>query len=234
MTTWFRRRPSLEQRIAKALAAEGRGDPAGALAALDGRFVPALDALLTRPSPADTAWLQLVARLQYRTGQMRAAAQTTEQLVQASGNAAAFHLLGRIRIWLQRPDADEAFAHAAALDPDHYVRPYRVDPGRFERMAEAALGRIPAQFHTFLENTLIVVEPLPRLRAVRAGEDPDLLGLYEGATALETGLPERIVLYQVNHENISGSKAELGEQIEETVRHEVGHHFGMEEDELPY
>jgi predicted Zn-dependent protease with MMP-like domain len=165
---------------------------------------------------------------------LRSAGATAERLRGLEPDAAALHLLGRIRLWLQRPDAEEAFAGAADLDPEHYVRPYRVDPDQFERMAAAALTRIPPEFHQFLDNTLIVVEPLPRLRAVRAGEDPDLLGLYEGATALERGLPERIVLYQVNHENVSGSKEELAEMIEETVRHEVGHHFGMEEDELPY
>lgn len=203
------------------------------MALLEGHIADALAVLLGRPS-ADTDWLHLVAHLQYRTGQLRSAGETAERLVSLEPDAAALHLLGRIRLWLRRPDAEEAFAGAADLDPEHYVRPYRVDPDQFERMAAAALTRIPAEFHQFLDNTLIVVEPLPRLRAVRAGEDPDLLGLYEGATALERGLPERIVLYQVNHENVSGSKEELAEMIEETVRHEVGHHFGMEEDELPY
>ena len=234
MTSWLRRRPSLEQRIADALAAVRAGDRERGLALLEGRFGDALAALRGRPLPADTGWLHLVAHLQYRTGDWRAAGETAERLVSLEPEAAALHLLGRIRIWLQRPDADEAFAGAADLDPEHYVRPYRVDPDQFERMAAAALTRIPPEFHQFLDNTLIVVEPLPRLRAVRAGEDPDLLGLYEGATALERGLPERIVLYQLNHEHISGSKEELAELIEETVRHEVGHHFGMEEDELPY
>ena len=233
MTGWWRRRPSLEQRIADALAAVRAGDHERGIALLEGRFAEALAVLLGRPS-ADTGWLHLVAYLQYRTGQLRSAGETAERLVSLEPDAAALHLLGRIRLWLQRPDAEEAFAGAADLDPEHYVRPYRVDPDQFERMAAAALRRIPAEFHQFLDNTLIVVEPLPRLRAVRAGEDPDLLGLYEGATALERGLPERIVLYQVNHENVSGSKEELAEMIEETVRHEVGHHFGMEEDELPY
>lgn len=233
MTGWWRRRPSLEQRSADALAAVRAGDHERGIALLEGRFAEALAVLLGRPS-ADTGWLHLVAYLQYRTGQMRSAGETAERLVSLEPDAAALHLLGRIRLWLQRPDAEEAFAGAADLDPEHYVRPYRVDPDQFERMAAAALRRIPAEFHQFLDNTLIVVEPLPRLRAVRAGEDPDLLGLYEGATALERGLPERIVLYQVNHENVSGSKEELAEMIEETVRHEVGHHFGMEEDELPY
>jgi len=233
VTGWWRRRPSLEQQLADALAAVRAGEHERGLALLEGHFADALAVLLGRPS-ADTGWLHLVAYLQYRTGQMRSAAETAERLGSLEPDAAALHLLGRIRIWLQRPDAEEAFAGAADLDPEHYARPYRVDPDQFERMAAAALTRIPREFHQFLDNTLIVVEPLPRLRAVRAGEDPDLLGLYEGATALERGLPERIVLYQVNHENVSGSKEELAEMIEETVRHEVGHHFGMEEDELPY
>ncbi len=233
MTGWWRRRPSLEQRLADALAAVRAGEHERGLALLEGHFADALAVLLGRPS-ADTGWLHLVAYLQYRTGQMRSAGETAERLRGLAPDAAALHLLGRIRLWLQRPDAEAAFASAADLDPEHYARPYRVDPDQFERMAAAALRRIPAEFHQFLDNTLIVVEPLPRLRAVRAGEDPDLLGLYEGATALERGLPERIVLYQVNHENVSGSKEELAEMIEETVRHEVGHHFGMEEDELPY
>ncbi|TMD09221.1 MAG: metallopeptidase family protein [Chloroflexi bacterium] len=233
MTGWWRRRPTLEQRIADALSAVRAGDHERGIVLLEGHFADALAVLLGRPS-ADTGWLHLVAYLQYRTGQMRSAGETAERLVSLDPDAAALHLLGRIRLWLQRPDAEEAFAGAADLDPEHYVRPYRVDPDQFERMAAAALRRIPPEFHQFLDNTLIVVEPLPRLRAVRAGEDPDLLGLYEGATALERGLPERIVLYQVNHENVSGSKEELAEMIEETVRHEVGHHFGMEEDELPY
>jgi predicted Zn-dependent protease with MMP-like domain len=234
VTSWLRRRPSLEQRIADALAAVRAGEHERGMALLEGHFADALAALLGRPLPADTGWLHLVAYLQYRTGELPSAVESAERLRSLGPDAAALHLLGRIRIWLQRPDAEEAFAGAADLDPEHYARPFRVDPDQFERMAAAALARIPAEFHQFLDNTLIVVEPLPRLRAVRAGEDPDLLGLYEGATALERGLPERIVLYQVNHENVSGSKEELAELIEETVRHEVGHHFGMEEDELPY
>src|SRR2546430_1907939 len=70
--------------------------------------------------------------------------------------------------------------------------------------------------------------------ALREGEEPDLLGLYEGATVLEHGLPERIVLCQRNHENVVSDDRELAEEGRETMRHEVGHHFGMGEDELPY
>ncbi|TMF09820.1 MAG: metallopeptidase family protein, partial [Chloroflexi bacterium] len=112
--------------------------------------------------------------------------------------------------------------------------PHRVSRDRFARLAEEALAGIPETFQTQMSNTMIVVDDLPDIDAVREGEDPDLLGLYEGATVLEHGLPERIVLYQRNHENIVSDDRELAEEVRETMRHEVGHHFGMAEDELPY
>ena len=102
------------------------------------------------------------------------------------------------------------------------------------RLAEMALAGVPDEFQAKMSNTMIVVDDLPDLDAVREGEDPDLLGLYEGATVLEHGLPERIVLYQRNHENVAADERELEREVQETMRHEIGHHFGMEEDELPY
>ncbi|TMD05799.1 MAG: tetratricopeptide repeat protein [Chloroflexi bacterium] len=53
-------------------------------------------------------------------------------------------------------------------------------------------------------------------------------------TALADDWPERIVLFQRNHENVCGSLGALREEIRRTVLHEVGHHFGMDEHELPY
>jgi len=85
-----------------------------------------------------------------------------------------------------------------------------------------------------MDNTMVVVDDLPELDAVREGEDPDVLGVYEGATAMDRGLPERIVLYQRNHEHVAATKADLEQEVTETMRHEIGHHFGMDEDELPY
>ena len=97
-----------------------------------------------------------------------------------------------------------------------------------------ALAGVPDEFQAKMSDTMIVVDDLPDLDAIREGEDPDLLGLYEGATVLEHGLPERIVLYQRNHENVAADERDLEREVQETMRHEIGHHFGMEEDELPY
>src|SRR5207244_3641186 len=104
----------------------------------------------------------------------------------------------------------------------------------FARPREPPVSGIAGPCQAPMSNTLIVVDDLPTIEAVREGEDPDLLGLYEGATVLEHGLPERIVLYQRNHENVVSDDRELAEEVRETMRHEVGHHFGMAEDELPY
>jgi predicted Zn-dependent protease with MMP-like domain len=76
---------------------------------------------------------------------------------------------------------------------------------------------------------------LPDPDDVAEGFDPDTLGVYDGATALhDGGAPERILLFQRNHEAIAGTLGGLHEEIRRTILHEVGHHFGMEECDLPY
>ncbi len=97
----------------------------------------------------------------------------------------------------------------------------------FEDAAQAAVDSIPDEFRPYLENTLFVIEE----------SSPDgLMGLYEGATALAVGegMPERITLYKRAHEQAAHSMEELVEEVQRTILHEIGHHFGMEEDDLPY
>ena len=97
----------------------------------------------------------------------------------------------------------------------------------FEELVQAAVDRIPKQFRSYLANTMIIVEE----------SSPDgLMGLYEGAGALGSGddYPERITLYKRSHERATRTMDELIEEVRRTLLHEVGHHFGMEEDELPY
>jgi predicted Zn-dependent protease with MMP-like domain len=47
-------------------------------------------------------------------------------------------------------------------------------------------------------------------------------------------MPERITLYKRSHERGAESIDELVEEVRRTILHEVGHHFGMEEEDLPY
>jgi predicted Zn-dependent protease with MMP-like domain len=103
----------------------------------------------------------------------------------------------------------------------------RVSMQEFEAAAQAAVDSIPEEFQPYLENTVFVIEE---------SSPEDLMGLYEGATALGAGegMPERITLYKLSHEREAASIEELVDEVRKTILHEVGHHFGMEEDDLPY
>lgn len=98
---------------------------------------------------------------------------------------------------------------------------------QFESAAQAAIDSIPEQFKPYLDNTIFVLEE----------EAPDgSMGLYEGSTAIEAGeaWPERITLYKRAHEEAAATMEDLVAEVRRTILHEVGHHFGMEEDDLPY
>ena len=97
----------------------------------------------------------------------------------------------------------------------------------FEQAVQSALDSLPEEFLPYLENTVFIVEESSR---------DGLMGLYEGAGALGAGegLPERITLYKRSHERASGTMGQLIEEVRRTILHEVGHHFGMEEEDLPY
>ena len=225
---------SLPERVREALAQARGGDLEAAIATIGERFPEALDHLRALREVEDAAWLRLAAALEYRSGRMEEALSTAERALAIESDAEAWHLIGRVRSWLDRPDAEVAFRQAERAEPDDYVLPHRVSREHFAALAEEALAAIPPEFRSRLDNTLVVVDDLPDLEAVREGEDPDVLGIYDGATAMDRGLPERIVLYQRNHEQVCGSEAELRREVVETMRHEIGHHFGMDEDELPY
>jgi predicted Zn-dependent protease with MMP-like domain len=98
---------------------------------------------------------------------------------------------------------------------------------QFEAAAEAAIDSIPEVFLPYLENTVFVVEE---------SSPEGLMGLYEGAGALGAGegLPERITLFKRSHEQAVRDYEELVEEVRRTIMHELGHHFGMEEEDLPY
>ena len=96
---------------------------------------------------------------------------------------------------------------------------------RFEAAVSEAIDAIPAEYQPYLENTEFLVAESSR---------EGLLGLYEGAGALDDGWPSRITIFKRPHERSAGSWAELVEEIRRTILHEIGHHFGMEEEDLPY
>ena len=92
-----------------------------------------------------------------------------------------------------------------------------------------------------MRNIAIVVEdePQPDLLEDMEIEPPDtLLGLYQGTPLTErrwdggNELPDRILIFQGPHERATEGEDDLAEAIAETLIHEIGHYFGMSEEEI--
>ncbi|HEX7361219.1 MAG TPA: metallopeptidase family protein [Bryobacteraceae bacterium] len=92
-----------------------------------------------------------------------------------------------------------------------------------------------------MNNVAIVVEDEPaqaQLRARGVAPGSTLLGLYEGRPLTQRSvfegfhLPDRITIFQRPHERIARSREHLEHLVEETLWHEIAHHFGMNEREV--
>ena len=113
---------------------------------------------------------------------------------------------------------------------------------RFEALVNEALSELPEEFRHRLQNEDISVEDEPsaeQLESVGMRADELLLGLYVGTPLTERGhdygmvMPDRILLFQQDIEQVCRSNDEIAEEIRKTVVHEVAHFFGLEEDEIP-
>lgn len=112
---------------------------------------------------------------------------------------------------------------------------------RFEQLVTEAIAIIPRRFRREMRNIAIVVEdePSPSLLAELDITPPDsLFGLYQGVPLPQRSwdfgnvLPDRITLYQRTIEHEAEDEDDVRAVIGETLIHEVGHYFGLSEDEI--
>lgn len=117
----------------------------------------------------------------------------------------------------------------------------------FIRLVEAVLDSLPTEFQERIHNLAVLVESRPRMRKTNRGLGEKIgphkprslvLGIFQGVPAtqksvfdLSTG-PSRIVLYQKNIEAVCRNEAEIRHEVRQTVIHELGHYFGMNESQL--
>jgi len=119
----------------------------------------------------------------------------------------------------------------------------------FVKLVEEVLGTLPVQFRKRIHNLAVLVEDRPPKRLSRkirgSAQKADsektagvLLGIYQGVPATQRSVfdlsagPDRIVLYQKNIERICTNEAEIRHEVRQTVLHELGHYFGMDETQL--
>ena len=113
---------------------------------------------------------------------------------------------------------------------------------RFERLVAEAVMLIPRRFRSEMRNIALVVEDEPSLELLEEMEidPPDTLyGLYQGTPLTERGaafgnaLPDVITIFQDPiEEECDGDEDEVRAVIGETLIHEVGHYFGLSEEEI--
>jgi predicted Zn-dependent protease with MMP-like domain len=112
---------------------------------------------------------------------------------------------------------------------------------KFEQLVASALATIPRRFRSAMVNVAIVVEddpPVELLEEMEIEPPGTLLGLYQGTPLTErqwdygNTLPDRILLFQGPLERHSSDEEDLVVAIGETLIHEIGHYFGLSEEEI--
>lgn len=111
----------------------------------------------------------------------------------------------------------------------------------FDRIVKQAIARIPPAIRGHLDNVLISVQPYPSEELLaELGFPPDevLFGVYSGVPLPERSpanpplYPDTIFIFQEPLEAFCRSRAELIEEIEITLVHEIAHFVGFDDEDL--
>ena len=123
---------------------------------------------------------------------------------------------------------------------------YYMSDEEFEGAIEGALDSIPDELVAEFENVIVLVQDEPdNWQVSRRGDGKqshsgDLLGLYDGVSLIDRGtgygaiddLPDTITIFKGPHERLSDDRDTVLEEVRKTVIHEVGHYFGMTEEQV--
>lgn len=114
----------------------------------------------------------------------------------------------------------------------------------FEKLVDEGFAAIPERYRKQIKNVVLVIEdePSPEVREIEGlGPEDTLLGYYHGVPVGERGsgygiggtMPDRITIYQKPIEEAAGDDPDrIRHIVADTIWHEFGHHFGLEEDEV--
>ena len=142
--------------------------------------------------------------------------------------------------------ADEHFEKATEIDPKGNPPIPHISSDEAHKLIATVLGELPERVREEMEEVPIILEDLPDLSMIQesAGQiSPDTLGLYSGSTVAndsqgsfspQEGMPTAAVIriYRRNLERMSRNENDLVEQVKITLLHEIGHHLGLDEDDV--
>ncbi|HEY8439844.1 MAG TPA: metallopeptidase family protein [Xanthobacteraceae bacterium] len=134
---------------------------------------------------------------------------------------------------MNEPSADDPLAWRGIKAPSL---------GEIEVIAQAAFRRLPQRFRALCDGLVIQVDDFPEeqvLNELGAQSDFDLLGLFQGlglpfrSESAPVQMPNMIWLfrrpildYWAEHDET------LGAIITHVLVHEIGHHFGLSDDDM--
>jgi predicted Zn-dependent protease with MMP-like domain len=131
--------------------------------------------------------------------------------------------------------------------PKGSQREGKVKREHFIRLVEEVLDSLPMEFRERIHNLAVMVEDRPRIRKKERGLGGKigphksrslLMGVFHGVPATQKSVfdlcpePDRIILYQKNIEAVCRNDAEIRHEVRQTVLHELGHYFGLDEAQL--
>jgi predicted Zn-dependent protease with MMP-like domain len=114
----------------------------------------------------------------------------------------------------------------------------------FAELVQQAIADLPPPYAKLMESIAVVIEEEPPedvLRDLELDEKDDLLGLYQGQSLADDSFfrpggepPPRISIYRGPILRMCDSPEEVVQEVYDTVVHELGHHVGLDDDEMPY
>lgn len=123
-------------------------------------------------------------------------------------------------------------------------RALSVTEEEFADLVKQAVDSLPDPYAELMRNVAVVIEeepPQEMLEDLEIEEGDDLLGLYHGTALTEQSffqaggnLPAQISIYRGPILRLCRSREEVVEEVRDTVAHELGHHVGLDDDEMPY
>ena len=99
----------------------------------------------------------------------------------------------------------------------------------FEALVGEALDALPEQFLELLENVVVVVEEEPSEEDLDLTGEDEILGIFR----VEPPLPDQVAIFRQPILRLASNKREAVKEIRDTVIHELGHYFGLDDCDLP-
>ncbi|HUP45955.1 MAG TPA: metallopeptidase family protein [Thermoanaerobaculia bacterium] len=133
-------------------------------------------------------------------------------------------------------------SECGGLPPPHSKM--QLSASEFDQLVEEALEELPDEFARLLDNVVVIVEEEPgeedRDVLGEGAADDELLGIYRGIALPERShdmlpaLPDQIAIFRGPILRVARSRRQIVREVRETVIHELGHYFGLHDDEMVF